>query len=98
MTEWFRKYGDDVQKFAAIKSPQESHKFLSENMHLVCDHMASYLVIYCVDLEVEEVWRRPRCLCAGTELPAAASLLSLAASALVNHRKRRRSRSLRASP
>lgn len=55
MTQWFRKYGDDVQKFAALKTSQESHKFLLENMHLVCDHMASYLVIFCVDLEVEEV-------------------------------------------
>lgn len=63
MTQWFRKYGDDVQKFAALKTPQESHKFLLENMHLVCDHMASYLVIFCVDLEVEEVRCAHACGC-----------------------------------
>ncbi len=55
MAEWFNKYGDQVQKFAALTKPEQSHKFLQENINLVCDHMASYLVIYCVDLEVEGV-------------------------------------------
>lgn len=52
---WFRKYGDDVQKYAALTTSEQSHKFLVDNLHLVSDHMASYLVIYCVDLEVEGV-------------------------------------------
>ncbi len=55
MSEWFKKYGDLVQEFAAITRPDLSHKFLKEHINLVCDHMASYLVIYCVDRQVEGV-------------------------------------------
>ncbi|NWS79119.1 CDC37 protein, partial [Crotophaga sulcirostris] len=32
----------------------DSQKFLSDNPHLVCEETANYLVIWCIDLEVEE--------------------------------------------
>lgn len=34
----------------------DSQKYLSDNPHLVCEETANYLVIWCIDLEVEEVW------------------------------------------
>lgn len=33
----------------------DSQRYLSENPHLVCEETANYLVIMCIDLEVEEV-------------------------------------------
>lgn len=35
----------------------DSQKYLSDNVHLVCEETANYLVIWCIDLEVEEVSR-----------------------------------------
>lgn len=32
----------------------DSQKYLSDNVHLVCEETANYLVIWCIDLEVEE--------------------------------------------
>ena len=33
----------------------DSQKYLSDRSHLVCEETANYLVIMCIDLEVEEV-------------------------------------------
>lgn len=33
----------------------DSQKYLSDNSDLVCEETANYLVIMCIDLEVEEV-------------------------------------------
>lgn len=33
----------------------DSQKYLSDYPHLVCEETANYLVIMCIDLEVEEV-------------------------------------------
>lgn len=33
----------------------DSQKYLSDSPHLVCEETANYLVIMCIDLEVEEV-------------------------------------------
>ncbi len=32
---------------------EESHKFLRENMDLVCEHLGSYLIVWAIDLQVE---------------------------------------------
>lgn len=53
MSQWFKKNGKTAKKFAHLTKQAESHKFLSENMQLVCEHLANYLVIYCVDLAVD---------------------------------------------
>lgn len=37
-------------------------QFFKENPHLCCDHLASYLVIYAIDLEVDEVGAVSTCL------------------------------------
>ena len=38
-----------------LKRYEDSQKFLTENAHLACEETANYLVLWCVNLEVEEV-------------------------------------------
>ena len=33
----------------------DSQKFLEDNLVLVCEETANYLVVWCIDLEMEEV-------------------------------------------
>ena len=33
----------------------DTQKFLEEHFELVCDETANYLVVWCIDLEMEEV-------------------------------------------
>ena len=54
LTAYFKEHGDEVKAFGMFSKYEESHKYLKERMHLVCDHLASYLVIWAVDLEVEK--------------------------------------------
>jgi hypothetical protein len=35
----------------------DSQKFLEEHLELVCEETANYLVVWCIDLEMEEVKR-----------------------------------------
>lgn len=42
-----------------MKRWDDSQKYLSDNPHLVCEETANYLVIMCIDLEVEEVRAEP---------------------------------------
>lgn len=34
---------------------EDSKKYLTENFDLVCEDTANYLVVWCIDLEIEEV-------------------------------------------
>lgn len=45
----------------------DSQKYLSDNPHLVCEETANYLVIWCIDLEVEEVREKTRGCRGGTD-------------------------------
>lgn len=42
-----------------MKRWDDSQKYLSDHPHLVCEETANYLVIMCIDLEVEEVRAEP---------------------------------------
>lgn len=33
----------------------DSQKYLSDNPHLVCEESANYLVVLCIDFEIDEV-------------------------------------------
>ena len=56
-----------------LKRYQDSQAFLTENPHLACEETANYLVLWCVNLEVEEViltvftgksvWNRTKLVC-----------------------------------
>lgn len=38
----------------------DSQKFLEDHLELVCEETANYLVVWCIDLEMEEVRRDDR--------------------------------------
>ncbi|XP_047658927.1 hsp90 co-chaperone Cdc37 isoform X1 [Tachysurus fulvidraco] len=48
------KYETQIKHFGMLRRWDDSQKFLSDNPHLVCEETANYLVIMCIDLEVEE--------------------------------------------
>eukprot|EP00051_Salpingoeca_urceolata_P032078 m.14199 g.14199 ORF g.14199 m.14199 type:complete len:393 (+) comp4750_c1_seq1:418-1596(+) len=54
MNEFFKKNKKEIEYFGMLSDPEASMKYLMEHHELVCDHLASYLVVWCVDLEVEE--------------------------------------------
>jgi len=43
-----------VQQFGMYRDPVASQKFLMEHKHLICEHTSNYLVVWCIDLEMEE--------------------------------------------
>uniref|UniRef100_A0A3Q3X1R4 Hsp90 co-chaperone Cdc37 n=1 Tax=Mola mola TaxID=94237 RepID=A0A3Q3X1R4_MOLML len=49
------KYEKQIKHFGMLRRWDDSQRYLSENPHLVCEETANYLVIMCIDLEVEEV-------------------------------------------
>ncbi|CAL1588089.1 unnamed protein product [Knipowitschia caucasica] len=48
------KYEKQIKYFGMLRRWDDSQKYLSDNSHLVCEETANYLVIMCIDLEVEE--------------------------------------------
>ncbi|XP_030735519.1 hsp90 co-chaperone Cdc37 isoform X1 [Globicephala melas] len=48
------KYEKQIKHFGMLRRWDDSQKYLSDNAHLVCEETANYLVIWCIDLEVEE--------------------------------------------
>ena len=40
-----------------VRNYDDSQRFLEEHLELVCEETANYLVVWCIDLEIEEVWR-----------------------------------------
>ena len=38
-----------------LQKYDDSQQFLSDNPHLACEETANYLVLWCINLEVEEV-------------------------------------------
>ncbi|NXK87973.1 CDC37 protein, partial [Formicarius rufipectus] len=53
------RYEKQIKHFGMLRRWDDSQKYLSDNPHLVCEETANYLVIWCIDLEVEEVRNRP---------------------------------------
>ncbi|KAG7491309.1 hypothetical protein MATL_G00002200 [Megalops atlanticus] len=48
------KYEKQIKHFGMLRRWDDSQKYLSDNPHLVSEETANYLVIMCIDLEVEE--------------------------------------------
>ncbi|KAM4603313.1 hsp90 co-chaperone Cdc37-like [Polymixia lowei] len=48
------KHEEQIKHFGMMHRWDDSQKYLSDNPHLVCEETATYLVIMCIDLEVEE--------------------------------------------
>lgn len=43
-----------LKKYGMLRKYDDSKQFLSENSHLACEDTANYLVIWCIQLEMEE--------------------------------------------
>lgn len=52
--EFIKKYEKDIKKFGMLRRYEDSKQFLQENSHLVSEHTSNYLVIWCINLELEE--------------------------------------------
>lgn len=52
--DFSKKYKTEIRKFGMMQRYEDSQQFLQEHLHLVCEETANYLVIWCIDLEVEE--------------------------------------------
>ena len=57
MSAFWKKYEKEMKEFGLLSKYEESYKHLQSHPHLVCEHMASYLAIWCIDLCVEEACR-----------------------------------------
>ncbi|CAL1547310.1 unnamed protein product [Lymnaea stagnalis] len=49
-----KKYKNEIRQYGMLQKWDDSKQFLTDNNHLVCEETANYLVIWCIDLEVEE--------------------------------------------
>lgn len=48
------KHRANVKKFGLLRHYEDSKRFLEQNLELVCEDTANYLVVWCIDLEIEE--------------------------------------------
>lgn len=52
--EFSKKYRVEIRKYGMMQRYDDSLQYLQEHSYLVCEETANYLVIWCIDLEVEE--------------------------------------------
>lgn len=55
MKQFVKENEKKLKQFGMLRKYDDSKKFLQENPHLVCENTANYLVIWCINLEMEEV-------------------------------------------
>lgn len=53
--EFVEKHKADAKKFGMLRRFEDSQQFLIDNPDLVCEETANVLVIWCIDLAMEEV-------------------------------------------
>lgn len=49
------KHKANIKKYGMFRHYDDSQKFLEDHLELVCEETANYLVVWCIDLEMEEV-------------------------------------------
>jgi len=54
MGKFIKEHRDSIRKFGMLRKWEDSKKYLQENLHLVCEDTANDLVVWCVNLEIEE--------------------------------------------
>lgn len=52
--QFMDKNKEDIKKYGMVHEYHDSEEFLMKNAHLTCEDTANYLVVWCIDLEVEE--------------------------------------------
>jgi cell division cycle protein 37 len=53
--QFVEKHKTNIKKYGMFRHYDDSQKFLEEHLELVCEETANYLVVWCIDLEMEEV-------------------------------------------
>lgn len=48
------KYEKEIKKFGMTQKYEDSQNYLNENQYLVCEETCNYLVLWCIELQVEE--------------------------------------------
>jgi len=54
MAKFIKENREKIREFGMLRRWDDSKKFLQENLHLVCEDTANDLVVWCVNLEMEE--------------------------------------------
>ncbi|CAH8862807.1 unnamed protein product [Trichobilharzia szidati] len=54
LKDFVNKHNKEIRKFGLFRKPLDSQNYLIENPYLVCEETANQLVIWCIDLAVEE--------------------------------------------
>ena len=52
--EFFKKNEKNLKAYGMLQKFEDSKRFLLDNPELVCEETANYLVIWCINLEMEE--------------------------------------------
>ncbi|CAF2670924.1 unnamed protein product [Rotaria sp. Silwood2] len=52
--QFVEKHKANIKKYGMFRHYDDTQKFLEEHFELVCEETANYLVIWCIDLEMEE--------------------------------------------
>uniref|UniRef100_A0A5K3EWN4 Hsp90 chaperone protein kinase-targeting subunit n=1 Tax=Mesocestoides corti TaxID=53468 RepID=A0A5K3EWN4_MESCO len=54
LRDFVQKHESEIKKFGMFRRPIDSQQYLLENPYLVCDETANQLVLWCLDLAMEE--------------------------------------------
>ncbi|XP_045198137.2 hsp90 co-chaperone Cdc37-like [Mercenaria mercenaria] len=52
--EFTKKHRQEVKKYGMFSKYDDSQEYLTQHPDLVCEETANYLVLWCIDLEIEE--------------------------------------------
>jgi len=55
MKQFVKDHEKKLKEFGMLRKYDDSKKFLQDHPYLVCENTANYLVIWCINLEMEEV-------------------------------------------
>lgn len=55
MKKFIKENEKNLKHFGMLRRYDDSRAFLKEHLELVCEDTANYLVIWCINLEMEEV-------------------------------------------
>ena len=53
--KFINKHKKEIEKFGMFQRYEDSEQYLQENPYLVCEDTANHLVLWCINLEVEDV-------------------------------------------
>lgn len=55
MKKFIKEHEKEMKEFGMLQKYDDSKRYLQEHLHLVCEETANYLVIWCINLQMEDV-------------------------------------------